>query len=227
MCVHVLQHVPFEGLGSIDPWLKNNNATLTVTRLFESSTLPKDSEVDMIIALGGPMSVNDEAMYPWLTHEKRFLARAIQAGKAVLGICLGAQLIASALGARVYANQEKEIGWFPIISSGYTGSAFQFPQSTDVFHWHGETFDLPTGAVHLARSEACAHQAFQIGERVIGLQFHLETTPQSLRAIVDNCRNELTAGRFVQNEPTLRAISDEKFIKINTLMDELLEYLTR
>lgn len=227
MRAHVLQHVSFEGLGSIRAWLGAKQAIVTETRFFEFADLPDPSTADLIICLGGPMSVNDEADLPWLEAEKRFIAQAIELGKSVLGICLGAQLIASALGARVYPGPHKEIGWFPITACGPASSVFQFPEQVSVFHWHGETFDLPPGAVHLASSEACLHQAFQLGPRVIGMQFHLETTAESADAIITNCRNELLPSRFVQSEETLRAVGPAKYAGINRLMGEVLSYLTR
>lgn len=225
MRTHVLQHVPFEGLGSIDAWLAARDAEVTWTRFFESPALPDPESPDLIIALGGPMSVNDEAALPWLADEKRFLREAVQAQRPVLGICLGAQLIASALGAAVRPGTDKEIGWFEIEATSDRREDFRLPERTLVFHWHGETFELPPGAVRLARSAGCENQAFQIGDNVIGLQFHLETTPESLDAIVSNCRAELVEARFVQSEDRIRAAPAEAFISINRLMEGLLEYL--
>jgi len=225
MNVHILQHVPFEGIGSMEPWLRAKAAVISSTRFFEPWTLPDVSSLDLLIAMGGPMSVNDEAELPWLVEEKQFIRAAIQQGVPVLGICLGAQLIASALGARVYAGNQREIGWFDIEAVPHTGNAFVFPKCTTVFHWHGETFDLPAGAVHLARSAACENQAFQVGANVIGLQFHLETTPQSADAIITHCRDELVEDTFVQSESFLRAVPLAAYERINSLMGEVLGHL--
>lgn len=227
MRVHVLQHVPFEGLGSIETWLRQKNAKITYTRFFESDALPRLDAVDLVIALGGPMSVNDEHQLPWLRDEKRFVAEAIHAGKAVLGICLGAQLMANVLGARVYPGPEKEIGWFPVMAATQAPESFAFPQSVAVFHWHGETFDLPAGAWHLASSAGCRHQAFQLGARAIGLQFHLETTPESADAIIANCRHELVPQRYIQSEAQLCAAPESAYRGINALMVKILEFLVR
>lgn len=227
MNVHILQHVPFEGLGSIEPWLLARGAQISHTRFFEACSLPDLDSVDFIIAMGGPMSVNDEATLPWLAPEKQFIREAIQQGVAVLGICLGAQLIASALGARVYAGQQREIGWFDLEAVPNGGGTFAFPQATPVFHWHGETFDLPAGAVHLARSAACENQAFQIGDHVMGLQFHLEMTPASAAAIITHCRDELVVDTFVQSEAALRAMPAAAYQRINTLMADVLDHLVR
>lgn len=227
MKVHILQHVPFEDIGSMAAWLERRGATLSYTRFFESPVLPDPGSYDLIIAMGGPMSVNDEAKLPWLVEEKRFLREAMALEVPVLGVCLGAQLIASALGARVRANPEREIGWFDIQGISGPADAFRFPPQAVVFHWHGETFDLPPDAIHLARSAGCENQAFQVGARVIGLQFHLETTPESADAIITHCCDELTGGQFVQDEVTLRAASASDFDCIHGLMDQVLDYLTR
>lgn len=228
MRAHYLQHVPFEGLGSIESWLQTNGYEISATRLFDSEELPCLDEIDLLIAMGGPMSVNDEQEYPWLTAEKEFVRDAIHSGKAVLGICLGAQLIANSLGARVYPNAVKEIGWFPVTQVASRGSSIScFPESVDVFHWHGETFDLPPGATRLVRSEACENQAFQIGDSVVGLQFHLETTPESAKAIVTNCRAELSPSKYVQCEAEILAARRRSYQVINALMEEVLSYLQR
>jgi GMP synthase-like glutamine amidotransferase len=225
--VHVLQHVPFEGLGIIEPWLAARGAVTHTTRFFDSPRLPDLADLDLVIAMGGPMSVNDEADLPWLKEEKRFIAEAIDAGKAVLGICLGAQLIANSLGARVYPGPHKEIGWFDIERTSDSTELFRFPNKATVFHWHGETFDLPSGASRLARSAGCENQAFQIGPRTIGLQFHLETTPESAESLIAHCRNELIEGPFIQSEEELRKVPAAMYAGVNALMAEVLTYLTR
>lgn len=228
MKVHVLQHVPFEGIGSIASWLNAREAAISYTRFFEDPALPNPDSLDLVIAMGGPMSVNDESALPWLRPEKQFIREAVEGGVPVLGVCLGAQLIASAMGARIYPNRQKEIGWFPIEAApGGSSHTFRFPDKCTVFHWHGETFDLPSGAMLLAKSAACENQAFQIGKHVIGLQFHLETTAESARAIVSNCRDELTQAPYIQTESDLRSVPDAAYGENNRLMDKVLSYLTR
>jgi len=238
---HFLQHVPFEGLGSIGPWLEAGGWTVSGTRFHEPSTrsdpalpdpgFPDPGEIDLLVVLGGPMSVNDEAELPWLAAEKRFVRAVIEAGVPVLGICLGAQLIARAMGARVYPATQKEIGWFPVRRAtrdlAPPAATFRFPDIIDVFHWHGETFDLPRGAVRLASSEACENQAFQLGACTIALQCHLETTPESAREIVENCRGELQPGASVQDEATILSAGPDRYERINELMTEVLDFLTR
>jgi GMP synthase-like glutamine amidotransferase len=227
MNVQVLQHVPFEGPGSIAAWLSERGAVVRTTRFYQSPVLPELRSVDLVIAMGGPMSVNDERDYPWLKQEKAFIKEAVDRGIAVLGVCLGAQMIASSLGARVFANEHKEIGWFPVQAVFADPEAFRFPRRATVFHWHGETFDLPAGAVHLARSAGCDHQAFQIGRNVVALQFHLETTPESADLLIRHCRSELAAGEYIQTEQALRAVPAAAYSDINRLMGEVLAYITR
>jgi GMP synthase-like glutamine amidotransferase len=227
MKAHVLQHVPFEGLGSIQSWLISHCATVTFTRFYESAQLPRLADFDLVIAMGGPMSVNDEATLPWLKEEKRFISSAVRVNQPVIGICLGAQLIASSLGARVYPGQHKEIGWFNIEATPTGPDLFKFPEAESVFHWHGETFDLPPGATRLARSIACENQAFQIGTSVIGLQFHLETTPNSADSIISHCKHELVEGAFIRPEAEMRKVPAASYVRINQLMAEVLTFVTR
>ncbi len=227
MRAHYLQHVPFEGLGSIEPWLQAAGYEITCTPLYETTALPAIDEIDFLIVMGGPMSVNDEDEFRWLPSEKSFIRNVIDSGKPVLGTCLGAQLIASAMGARVYKNPVKEIGWFPVqgVLAPTGASSFRFPASTEVFHWHGETFDLPPGAMLMASSEVCENQAFQMGVSVIGLQFHLETTPESAQELVSNCRNELVPLPYVQTEEEILSAKPERYHSINQLMSSVLSFL--
>ena len=228
MKAHILQHVAFEGPGSIASWLQRRDAAVSTTAFFESSAqLPETHDLDLLVIMGGPMSVNDEAALPWLVDEKRFVRAMLQAGKPVVGICLGAQLIANALGARVYPGLRREIGWLDIEGAAVDAPLFSLPPRERVFHWHGETFDLPDGATRLASSAGCRNQAFQWGERAIGLQFHLESTPQTVAAIVQHCRDELVPDIDVQSEPAILAEPDASYARINALMARVLDYVTR
>ena len=201
---------------------------LSVTRLYRGDTLPGDSDYDWVVILGGPMSVRDEARHPWLTDEKRFIEGAIRKEKTVLGICLGAQLIADVLGAPVYKNSHKEIGWFPItrtVESDESPVFGSLPKRFLAFHWHGETFDLPSGAVRMAESEACLNQAFLYGQRVIGTQFHLESTRESVEALLGNCSGDLVRGKYIQS-PEAMLLSPGEFRLLNQRMCEILEKLS-
>ena len=222
MHVQVLQHVPFEGLGNIAGWLAARRADVGNTRLFAGDPLPRADELDVLIAMGGPMSVNDEETLAWLRPEKQLVRDAVARGIPVLGVCLGAQLIASALGARVYRGPEREIGWFPVRGVPDAAPDLRFPPEFLAFHWHGETFDLPAGAVRLAGSAACQNQAFQVGRKAVALQFHLETTPAAAEALIENCRDELVPGPYVQTEEELRAAPAARYETINRLMERVL-----
>lgn len=225
----ILQHAPFEGPGSIETWLSSHAAEFAVTHLYAGDPLPDLTTLDLLIAMGGPMSVNDEATYPWLAEEKRYLRMAIDQGKAVLGICLGAQLIAAALGAPVTRNSVEEIGWFPVYALPIVGRqpVFQLPPELQVFHWHGETFGLPAGAIHLAHSAACTQQAFQFGERVIGLQFHLEMTEQTLAEMLAQDDSELVPAPWVQSPAEIMAAPPQRYERNQQVMDSILDYLVR
>lgn len=225
MRTHILQHVPFEDIGSIKSWLETRQAEITYTRFFQNDPLPEIHGLNLLIVLGGPMSANDQDVFPWLHPEKAFIRKVVKKGIPTLGICLGAQLIASALGARIYKQVQKEIGWFEIEATPCLESCFRLPERFLGFHWHGETFDLPAGAIRLASSKGCENQAFQIGKHVVGLQFHLETTQESVGVLIDNCRGELAPGSFVQSERELLQVEPAAYIKINSLMSDLLLYL--
>lgn len=228
MRIHALTHVPFEGPAGIADWANARGHALTLTPVYSGGALPNPAEFDWLVVMGGPMGVQDDIEYPWLAAEKRLIGEAIAAGKTVIGVCLGAQLIAAALGARVYRNPEKEIGWFPIefTDAGQASSIVGFlPPRMQVFHWHGDTFDLPPGAVHLARSDVCEQQAFLCDGRVLGLQCHLESTPQSVADIVANCADEILPAAHVQSAERLLAADADDYALINGALFGMLDRL--
>lgn len=203
MHVHFLQHVAFEGPAVVGEWARDRGHETSVTRLDLREPLPAAAGMDLLVMLGGPMSVHDKARHPWLVGEKDLLRQVIREGRVrVLGICLGAQLLAEALGGHVFPNAEREIGWFPCWPESDAAASKVFPSGVGetfaAFHWHGETFTLPPGALHLAASQATSNQAFQMGDRMVGLQFHWDYTAQSIAAMLEHCSNELDGGDFVQ-----------------------------
>jgi len=227
MRVHYLQHVPFEGLAAIATYMDANGHEVSRSRLYCNESLPPLQSVDWLIIMGGPMSIHDGEEFPWLIEEKKFIREAIESGKIVLGICLGAQLIADVLDAEVYYSGHREIGWFEIIRAPeveQTVLADVFPQKAEAFHWHGDTFAIPEGAVRLAKSMACQNQGFLYQDRVVALQFHLETTPLSAAALIENCGNELDGTEFVQSEQEILA-EPARFERLNTILFDLLKTL--
>ena len=225
--IHYLQHVPFEQPARIATWARRRGHTLAGCRLYRGQPLPSLPDFDWLVIMGGPMSVHDERAYPWLIEEKKLIERAVRAGKRVLGVCLGAQLLAEVLGAGVYRNRHKEIGWFPVHLTRQATSASlwaDFPEMFPAFHWHGETFEIPAGALHLAKSEACQNQAFELGGRVLGVQFHLEVTPASVRALIENCRADIARGRY-QQSPKQMLASCKEFGIIRPLLCRMLDRL--
>lgn len=184
MNIHWLQHADFEGLGSLDALLAEGGHRVRGTRLYAGEAPPSAQAFDALIVMGGPMNIYEEAQHPWLRAEKALLRETLALNKPVLGICLGSQLLADALGARVTRNAHTEIGWLEVALSeaGQGSAAFAgFPQRFTPFHWHGDTFALPRGCQSLMASEACAHQAFAQG-RAVGIQFHLEVREADARA---------------------------------------------
>ncbi|HXH50659.1 MAG TPA: type 1 glutamine amidotransferase [Terriglobia bacterium] len=211
MRIHIIQHVAFEGPGAIAEWAREREHSISVTEQFGRGKLPAVDDLDFLVIMGGPMSAIDDAKFNWLTGEKQLIAEALREEKAILGVCLGAQLLAQVLGARVYPNREKEIGWFPVrLTLAAERSRFfsGLPARMTVLHWHGETFDLPQGAVLLAESDLCRNQAFEIDGRVLGLQFHLEVQPQGLERLIENSAADLSRGPTVQTAEDMRASID-------------------
>lgn len=227
--IHTLQHVPFEGLGCIDQWITTKGHSANYTKLYDNPKFPTLDEFDWLIVMGGPMGVYDEAVYPWLKEEKEFILRAIESGKTVVGICLGSQLIAEVLGARVYPNKQKEIGWFDIHKTEVAKKhplLEQVEEQFTVFHWHGDTFDLPADSERLFSSAACLNQAFLYKKKVLGLQFHFEVTSQTLKEMIENGRNELVEDKTIQS--AAKILEQTNHIDLNNQkMFRILDYLEK
>ena len=229
MNIHYLQHVPYEGLGCIEDWAHKNNCKVTCTRFYENQELPSIHDFDWLIVMGGPMGVYDDGKYPWLEPEKEFIQQAISEGKIVLGICLGSQLIAAALGSKVYPNAEKEIGWFSVKKTEFAREINWLKNMDEeqlVFHWHGDTFNLPEGSAHLMYSDVCHNQAYLINDRIMGLQFHFEVTENSLNEMIRYGHDELIDGKYIQTENKLLAFRDQ-INRNNRLMHEILDGLAQ
>lgn len=195
MTHYALQHVPFEDPGAITAWFKARGLPLKVIHVYERPEFPAAADVSGLVVMGGPMSVHDEKTLPWLGPEKDFLVSVIAAKRPVLGVCLGAQLLADVCGGEVTKNPDREIGWMPVRFSRderHPSWARALPETLPVFHWHGETFSLPTGAIPLASTTACANQAFVYPSRnLVGLQFHLEATSAQMHTFLPHLEKEM------------------------------------
>jgi GMP synthase (glutamine-hydrolysing) len=188
-----LRHVPHEGLGLLEETFRERGLSYDVIDMPRHTRRSFDpSQLAGLVVLGGPMNVDETDRYPFLADEVRWIQQAVAAGLPVLGICLGAQLMAKASGARVYPNAIKEIGWYQI---DWTGEAAKesilagCDASSFVFQWHGDTFDLPPGATLLATSPQCRNQAFRVGKSAYGLQFHIEVTAAIIAEWLDEPGN--------------------------------------
>lgn len=228
MRVHYIQHVEFEDPAGMLDYFKNKKFQVNSTKLFLGEKLPLLKDFDFLVIMGGPMGVSDEEKYTWLKDEKKFIKDAINSGKKMIGICLGAQLIAEVMGATVSKNRYREIGWFPVKKSPLLQESFfdsVLPSEFNAFHWHGDTFAIPEGAIPIGSSEACENQGFIYDERVAALQFHLETTYESAAALIKNCGHELDGSRYVQSGEDILS-HEEKFSSIMKIMDRILDSMT-
>ena len=198
MRIHSLEHQPEEGPARIADWAAARGHTITRTALYPAEPPPLLEDFDLLVIMGGSMNIYQHRDHPWLVGEKDFLRRAIHAGKPILGICLGAQLLADVLGGKVFQTPEKEIGWWPVTFTDRTEPFAAFPERMTVMHWHGDTYSLPPGARCVAESAGCPEQAFVWGDRVVGLQFHLEMGAVHVADLSQSAAAELTPGRYVQ-----------------------------
>lgn len=226
MRVTVLQHAPYEDSGYAGQYLNAAyGAQLNTVHMYQpGSQLPDVSDLDMLLICGGPMGATDDADHPWLTAEKAFIRAVIDAGKTVLGLCLGGQLIAASQGAEIRMNPTAEVGWYPL-TAHHADNAFRFPPDAMVMHWHYQTFALPANARLLASSAACAHQAYQIGDRVIGLQCHPEMTADNIRYLITHFPQELTGEPGIMSYDEIDTGADLHAEKANQLMAAIIDYL--
>lgn len=213
MRIHVVQHVPFEGPGLIGQWALAHGHSLA-TSLAIAEGYPDAEAVDLLVVMGGPMDADDEVASPWLVPEKRFVAETIAAGRLVLGVCLGAQIVAEVLGGCVRRGRELEIGWYPVTvtdAARATPLFAQWPDELVVGHWHGDTFDLPAGMEPILSSAVTANQAFVFDDRVVGLQFHLEWDAETLAALLRECPGDLArSGAHVATAAAMAAAIPER-----------------
>ncbi len=225
MNIHIIRHVDFENEGAVRQWAQERGHKIKRTMLQKGESLPDPDSPDCLFVMGGPMNVYEEMEYPFLKNEKRFLKELVRRKTRVIGICLGAQLLADVLGAKVIKNREKEIGWFDVglmEEAKKTRLMEGIPARFKAFHWHGDAFTIPAGAVRLAKSEACLNQAFIYDDHILALQFHLEAEREGVSKLVKNCGNELKAGKYIQSP---EMISDDKvdYAALHTILYRLLD----
>ena len=226
MRVHCIRHESFEDVGCIKEWIIKGNHELTYTHVYLNEQFPVSTDFDFLIIMGGSASVYETNKYPWLADEIRLIKEAIAGNKKVLGICLGAQLLANALGAEVYQGNQKEIGWFPVEFDKTNLQNMSFlPETLTTFHWHGDTFNLPDGGICLASSELTAVQGFNFGINIMALQFHPEMTSESIEKIIEGAGHELVSDeKYIQTAKQI--LEQSKYISENNrLMMKLLDYL--
>lgn len=226
MRIHCIIHAAFENPGIIKTWARENDHSFFETHTYNNEKLPGIDAFDFLIIMGGPQSPLHLEKWPYLQDEIHLIKQSIDTHKAVLGICLGAQLIAESLGAKTEKSPHREIGVFPIelLSDAATDPIFsQFPHIFPAMHWHNDMPGLPTGARLLAKSMGCPRQAFSIGDRIYGLQCHLEMTHESIVDMLTHCDKELTPDLYVESRKTLLR---RNMIDINDKMLTLLDYLS-
>lgn len=227
MYIHFLQQVPFEGPAQIAAWAADRGHRTSITRLDLGHPLPPLEAFDWLVVLGGPMNIHDEVEFPFLRAEKDLIREAIQQEKTILGLCLGAQLAADVLGSRVERMGHREIGWHDVtqLSPLSDDSPLRvLPSRFPAFHWHGDMFHTPPGGRLLARSQACPHQAFSYGDRVLGLQFHIEYDTETIRDMLTHCEEEMVPGPYVQTPEQIEAqlhLVDELRAPLFEMLDTL------
>lgn len=224
--IYCLTHAEHELPGTIEKWADRRDYPFHIVPVFSGSALPATNPGDCVVVMGGPMNVYEEDMYPWLINEKTFLTRCIDMGNRMLGICLGAQLLAERLGAPVFKNSQIEIGWHPIRWSKdiFKYALFDaFPPESIVFHWHGDMFGIPQDAIQLAASTACQNQGFLWNDQVLGLQFHPEMTFDLLKMMIAGNHEDLNhSGHFIQSADEMIQ-NGKKYTASSKMVDILLD----
>ena len=229
MRIHYLQHQPEVTVGYIETWAHQNGCAISATKFYEKIDYPSIDDFDLLIILGGEMNADEDDIYNWMKEEKEYIRNAIETGKSVLGICLGAQLLARVLNAKVEKNVTKELGWHPITFTAdvqssvlFKNIASQWPTQT-VFHWHGDIFNLPQGAIRIASSACSPNQGFVYRNNVVGIQFHPEMTPESIKILLDYSQDDLALkGPYIQTKSEIYSQAIKNIFPNNAILDILL-----
>ena len=223
LSVLVLQHDPDDGPGYLGDALLRHGASLTIVRLDEGQSIPNISAYDMLLVMGGVMNVYQEDKYPWLIKETHVIRRAVEADKAVLGVCLGGQLLAKALDAQVRVGAATEVGLIPITLTpqGKADPLFEGLEQVEAVEWHDDTFDIPSRAVPLACSDGCANQAFRFGQRAYGLQFHPVVSPEMLAECING------EGNTANDRSSFQQSVENQAEALQTQADRLIDNFVR
>lgn len=225
MRVQIIKHIDFEGPGYIYDYMIQKGYAVDIKLMSHDLVLPEVKDFDFLILMGGPMGAYDQAIYPWLHTEKKFIASAIETGKKVLGVCLGCQLLADVLGAKVYPGPYREFGWYPVtLTNDGENSKFtkNFPKTFYPLHWHGDTFDLPKGAKLLASSEAYPNQLIAYESNVLGIQFHLEFRAEDIIDVAELGKLKSISGPWAQEAKDVYT-KRENFNAAHRLLEILLD----
>jgi GMP synthase (glutamine-hydrolysing) len=225
MRIHCIIHAPFEMPGAVATWVLKKGYSLTFTHTYNGEKLPAVSAFDFLVIMGGPQSPLELNKFPYIANEIILTKQAIQANKPVIGFCLGAQIIGESLGATTQKSPHKEIGQYPIMltKAAEQDPVFKTMSTTfDVIHWHNDMPGIPPNAVLLAYSEGCPQQAFRYGDRVYGLQFHMEMTQELVEGMIKHCPEDLQAGQYIRSEQELL---NSDFAPMNQKLFSLLNYL--
>jgi GMP synthase (glutamine-hydrolysing) len=218
-------HAAFERPGCIESWAKKHGHQTQEVNPYKGEKLPDIKDFDFLVVMGGPQSPLKIDKAPYLADEIKLIKQAVKEKKRILGVCLGAQLIGEALGAKTEQSPSREIGVYPIelLDGAKYDPIFQrFPESFDVMHWHSDMPGIPEGAVLLARSEGCPRQAFSYGDRIYGFQCHFELTQELVKGMIENCSDDLKAGTYVRTE---KELMETEYSQINSKLENALDYL--
>ncbi len=218
-------HAAFESPGSIAKWAEQQGHATQEVHPYKGEKLPDAEQFDFLVVMGGPQSPIHIEQSPYLYDEIELIKSAIQAKKRVLGVCLGAQLIGEALGAKTEHSPHREIGAYPVelLEAAAADPVFgEFPKKFDVMHWHSDMPGIPKGAVLLAKSAGCPRQAFRYGDRVYGFQCHFELTQVLVKGMIDHCPEDLKPGEYIMSEADLMAVD---YAQINLLLEAILNYM--
>jgi len=218
-------HAAFEAPGCIETWAKKRGHQTQIVSPYKGEKIPNINDFDFLVVMGGPQSPLEMDKAPYLADEIALIKQAIIKHKRIIGICLGAQLIGEALGAKTERSPHREIGMFlvELLHEAKFDPVFgQFPEKFDVMHWHSDMPGIPKGATLIAKSEGCPRQIFRYGDRIYGFQCHFELTQELVKGMIEHCPDDLKAGTYIRS---VKELMYADYSQINAKMDTVLDYL--